>query len=406
MHSPPFPTLDDTLEGLSELSRGSEAGLVQFSIGDELAWLVNSPVLVHEVLGAQADVFEGPEHPFSRAQQLYTPSGLFALGLAHKGPGGQTHARALWRLAVEQSEALAHRWLAHASGREREQELSQGLREQSAAWSTRALYGVDMDAEIPELVAATLAYEDEALDAAAGPEGARARLAAFCEVLVQRRERAGDEGHAARTVLPTLLNASVATALTLAWTLYLLAHHPEALARVEAELDALPPDTRALAPPQLPRCRAALLESLRLYPPTWLLIRSVAHEHELGGQRLAPGELIALCPWTLHRNPRWWREADRFDPLRFEQHEPPVRGAWLPFGHGAHSCVGAHVALPMMQATLATLLRQLRPWPAAGPAPTLAARVSLRTQSGIRLVLEPRAGARRENGEQTRVGEA
>ena len=380
LSSPSVPTLDETLEGLSELSHASEEALVGFAFGEDPAWLVNEPALVHEVLGCPED-FARPAHPFAAVPSIYTASGAYALGLADKQA---VHARGSWQAAVEQAETLASQWQGP------ELEITRALRERCAAWASQVLYGVDIDDLVPELVAATLAFEDEALDGPADVEGARARLAQVCQTLVARRGLASETELAARAVLPTLLNASVASALTLAWALYHLAHHPDALAQVRAELDANPAELSSLEPRQLPRCRAALLESLRLYPPTWLLIRSVERERELGGQALEVGDLIALCPWTLHRHPRWWREPEAFDPTRFERREPPVRGAWLPFGHGVHGCVGAHVALPMMQAVLATLVRRFDLRPASGPAPVLAARVSLRTEAGIRLALSKR----------------
>src|SRR5260370_39128298 len=84
-----------------------------------------------------------------------------------------------------------------------------------------------------------------------------------------------------------------------------------------------------------------------LYPPVWFLDRQVIHPFDLGGYSFPIGTLLVLSPYTLHRNPNYFADPERFDPDRFVsgQAEAWPRMAYMPFGDGPRVCLGNHFAL-------------------------------------------------------------
>lgn len=182
------------------------------------------------------------------------------------------------------------------------------------------------------------------------------------------------------------------TAAGLAWVWYLLARHPEVEARVLREVDAVlqsRPATYADLP-RLPYTEMVVKEALRLYPPIWALFgREAVAEVELGGFVLPPGAQLLILPWGIHRNPRFFENAEGFDPDRFGPDR--VRGltpdAYIPFGLGPHVCIGAGFATMQMVLTVATVLQSFR-WalaPGRGPVEP-EPHVAIRPRGGLHMV--------------------
>src|ERR1044071_364390 len=134
------------------------------------------------------------------------------------------------------------------------------------------------------------------------------------------------------------------TANALAWTWYLLSQNPEAEAKLHAELE----DVLAGRPPaaeDFPRLRyteMVFAESMRLYPPAWILGRRALEEFEVGGYLVPRGALVILSPYVMHRDPRFWPDPERFDPERFTPEAKASRPqfAYFPFGGGPRRCIG------------------------------------------------------------------
>src|SRR5260370_14240248 len=99
-----------------------------------------------------------------------------------------------------------------------------------------------------------------------------------------------------------------------------------------------------------------------LYPSVWFLDRQVIHPFDLGGYSFPIGTLLVLSPYTLHRNPNYFADPERFDPDRFVsgQAEASPRMAYMPFGHGPRVCLDKHFALLQAQRILATQTPRLR----------------------------------------------
>lgn len=185
------------------------------------------------------------------------------------------------------------------------------------------------------------------------------------------------------------------SATALLWWSLLLARHPEVAQRLHTEVDQVLqgrlPGPQDL--PALPWLGASLKEALRLYPPVAALMsRRTVRDIRLGPWQIPRGAVLRITPWVLHRDPRWFSEPDAFRPERFlPEAEPPVRGAWIPFGVGPRVCIGQHFALLEMTVVAAMLLQRFRlalPEPAPQALPKM--NVTLRPDESVQLLLQLR----------------
>lgn len=153
------------------------------------------------------------------------------------------------------------------------------------------------------------------------------------------------------------------TSRLLFWTAYLLALDPVAQDRVCAEIAAFPPD-RVQTLDDLkawPLLRAVLMETLRLYPSAPLIAREAVEADEILGCPVAPGDMIMISPWLIHRHRKLWDQPQAFLPDRFiDQPHPWGVDAFIPFGAGPRVCIGAGFALAEAQIIMASLLAGLR----------------------------------------------
>jgi cytochrome P450 len=148
------------------------------------------------------------------------------------------------------------------------------------------------------------------------------------------------------------------TALALFWMCTLLAHSPRwqsIIAEEASQLD-LSVEGAAASLPKLVHARAAVQETLRLYPPVLAVGRLARRSHDICGTSVPRGSMILLAYWLLHRDPRLWQRPDTFEPLRFLESEPD-RFAYLPFGIGPHVCIGAQLALSEATLAIARLMQ-------------------------------------------------
>ena len=144
------------------------------------------------------------------------------------------------------------------------------------------------------------------------------------------------------------------TAVTLAWAWYLLSKSPEVARGVREEVGRVlgnrTPGVEDLK--DLAYTRAVIDETLRLYPPAWMVSRKAVGEDEIGGYRIPPGQILFLSPYVVHRRADLWPNPEGFDPRRFTpgNGDDRPRFAYFPFGGGPRMCIGSNFAL--MEATL------------------------------------------------------
>ena len=183
------------------------------------------------------------------------------------------------------------------------------------------------------------------------------------------------------------------TANALTWTMMLLSKSPAEDRLVRAELQR---ELGGRAPvfedlPKLPRTRSVVEESMRLYPPAWMVARSATKADEIGGYQIPAGSIVFTSPFVCHRSPLRFPNPEGFDPERFAsgQVEALPRFSYFPFGGGPRICIGNAFALVEAQLVVATLLQKTRLELVAGHDCTPEPSITLRPKHGMKMVVKP-----------------
>ena len=159
-----------------------------------------------------------------------------------------------------------------------------------------------------------------------------------------------------------LLAGHETTSNTLAWALYLLAKHPEVMRACQAEVDAVLAGRTCKSEDleRLTLVEQVIKETMRLYPPAYILARRAISDTTIGDYAVAAGSEVVLWIYFTHRDERWFPKAEQFDPARFnkESEEARPKLAYLPFGAGGRACIGKVFASVEASVALATLLKR------------------------------------------------
>lgn len=152
------------------------------------------------------------------------------------------------------------------------------------------------------------------------------------------------------------------TAVSMAWTVQLLTQHPHVQQQLRAEVQSVLGDAPRPAPEAfrtLTYAMQVIQESMRLYPPAWIMSRLALDDDAIGPYTVPAGGTVLVSPYLLHRDPASWTDPERFDPDRFTPGWEKERHsyAYLPFGGGPRLCIGNQFALMEMQILLAMLVR-------------------------------------------------
>jgi cytochrome P450 len=150
---------------------------------------------------------------------------------------------------------------------------------------------------------------------------------------------------------------TTAVALTYAW--YALSRNPQVRERLHGEVDDLdgPPSPREAL--DLSYTERVMRETLRLYPPTFGMVREPLRDVDVGGYRIAAGETLFLPQWAVHRDGRFYAHPHEFRPDRWTEDRNRPEYAYFPFGGGPHHCIGMRFARMEFRIVLATLARRI-----------------------------------------------
>ncbi|NUM56346.1 MAG: cytochrome P450 [Candidatus Hydrogenedentes bacterium] len=187
------------------------------------------------------------------------------------------------------------------------------------------------------------------------------------------------------------------TANALSWTWYALSQNPDVEAKFHAEIDDVlggelptPHDI-----PKLEYTRRVFAESMRLYPPAYLIGRMAIDEYQLGDYTLPPKSVILMCPYVCHRNPAQFPDPERFDPDRWtpERQRERHKFSYFPFGGGPRTCIGESFAWMEGVLLLAVFGQRWRMTLRQGHAVGYDPQITLRPKGGLPMTLSRRTTA-------------
>jgi len=138
--------------------------------------------------------------------------------------------------------------------------------------------------------------------------------------------------------------------------------------------------------------RMVFEETMRLYPPGWMLMREAIEEDEIGGVRIPKGATVMICAHTMHRKPEYWDNPEGFDPARFapERAKAIDSNVYFPFGGGNRTCIGKRFAMMEAPMILAETARRFRLELVTGQEIVPAAMITIRPSEEIRMGLRLR----------------
>ncbi|MEU6748841.1 cytochrome P450 [Spirillospora sp. NPDC046719] len=212
-------------------------------------------------------------------------------------------------------------------------------------------------------------------------DAAREKLVSLVQGIIERRKERGKVPRDQRDLLDVLISLDMSadhitgifismmfaghhtSSGTASWAMIELLRHPDVLAEVVAELDALYADGTEVsfqALRSIPVLESALKETLRLHPPLIILMRLVREDFELLGRTIPAGTMLAASPRVSNRIEEDFPKAGDFEPGRYidpRQEDLQNRWTWIPFGAGRHRCVGNAFAMMQMKAIFSVVLR-------------------------------------------------
>jgi enediyne biosynthesis protein E7 len=312
------------------------------------------------------------------------------------------------------NEQLLDRWTAHAKVSQ-EINVTQDMSDVTLNIVLRAIFGDDLDAMtardggnpfalLTEETERNLnfAYKFRSLsklimECVNRRRGGSHERADLLAMLMTARDRKSHEPMSDKQLLDEVMTLIVAghetTASALNWMWYLLSQHPDVERRLHEEIDALATAPNSIEDAlQLSYTRQVVEETLRLYPPGWLLTRRSIGEDCIGGFEIPADTDVFISPYLVHRHPGFWPDAERFDPERFSEAATAGRNrfCYLPFALGPRACIGEHFAMIEMIVHTAMLARHMRLRYLPKHPLELECQVNLRSKHGIYMLPEKR----------------
>jgi cytochrome P450 len=427
-----LPFRRDPLAYLVRTARDHAGEIVRFRQGPRHVYLVKHPDLVREVLVTR-------QHDFSKSRALQWAKLFLGEGLLTSEGDVHTRQRRLSQPAfhrqriggygadmVARAVAAREAWTAGAV-----LDLDGEMMRLTLAIVSRTLFGIDLATaagEVREDLSVLVSLFPRfslpffaLIQKLPLPSNARfdrsvRRLDALVNGLIAERRRDGvdrgdllsmlllaqdEEGDGGGMsdrqlrdeVMTLLLAGHETTSNALTWTWYLLSQNAEAEARWREELRTVlggrPPTVEDL--PALRYTERVLAESMRLFPPAWGLGRRALRDVPLGGFTVPAGAVVALVPYVIHRDARFWPDPTRFDPERFTDRAKAERPrfAYFPFGGGARSCIGEPFAWMEGMLLLATIGQRWRLRLVPGHPVEPKALITLRPRYGMKMIAEP-----------------
>lgn len=233
---------------------------------------------------------------------------------------------------------------------------------------------------------------DQAIEARArrGNDGTPDLLDLLLEGVDPKTKRQMNTAELRDNLLTFIVAGHETTALTLAWSLYLMGFDETAQDKARTEAQTVLQGRAATAEDveNLPFIRQIVDEALRLYPPAGMISRTALKSDRLAGNEVKAGDTVMIPIYALNRNALLWDDPDSFRPDRFADRKSIDRYAYLPFGDGPRICIGASFALQEAVIILATLLSRFKFSAVKGKDPKPVMIITLRPEGGVWLTAE------------------
>jgi cytochrome P450 len=195
-------------------------------------------------------------------------------------------------------------------------------------------------------------------------------------------------------VMSLIVAGHETTAAVLNCVWYLLSQHQQVEARLHAEVDAIDlSDLRLQSVDALSYTHQVIHETLRLYPPVWVLSRRCVHADRLVGHQAPEGADVLMSPYVVHRHPQHWADPEQFRPERFanEAIANTHRYAFIPFSAGPRHCVGETFAIYEMAIHIYHAARRYRLHSTHSGPLDMEARINLRVRKDLSMQVERRS---------------
>jgi cytochrome P450 len=396
--------------------------IYRWTTGSQQVWVVSEPGLVRQLL-------TGKPSEFQKGRALQRSRLLLGNGLlTAEGEEHMAHRRMMQPafrkeciqdygiVMVEESDALVRSWAKRGVG---EVDIHREMMELTFTIISRTMLGISLEQERHEISQAleqalesfqlTLLPFFDLLRRLPFPavrrfEEAKDKLHAIVDRLVQDAEAKPPEERGILSfldgvsdqlksdqLLTILLAGHETTANALTFAVHLLSRHPQSVRKLQEELDSALGQRQPRADDyrRLTYTRWVVEETLRLYPPAWMVGRSNLKALDWDGYEIPERSLILAPQWILHRDNRYFSEPLEFRPQRWAD-IPKNEPAYFPFGGGARICIGEGFARMEAVLALATMFQKLEFEPIEVAEPELSAGITLRPKHGLKVRVVPR----------------
>jgi cytochrome P450 len=183
------------------------------------------------------------------------------------------------------------------------------------------------------------------------------------------------------------------TANALAWTWYLLTQHEKVRVKMKTEIDAVLGPERLPGlndAARLPYTTAVFSESMRLFPPVWVVGRRALEDVTIGDYMVPRRTIVITSQYIIHRDERWWPNALEFQPERWLDEQAQAarpKFAYFPFGGGGRVCIGEGFAWTEGVLLLAVTARRWRFEAVPGQSAEINPTVTLRPKHGLKMIV-------------------
>jgi cytochrome P450 len=215
-------------------------------------------------------------------------------------------------------------------------------------------------------------------------------------ILIRARDEEGDgtgmsDEQLRDEMMTIFLAGHETTANALTWTWYLLSQNPEVEAKLHQEIDEVLQGRLPVAEdyPNLSYTEMVFAESMRLYPPGWIIGRRALNDYQINGYFIPARSLLLMSQYVMHRNEKYFADPETFDPERWrpEARESRPKFSYFPFGGGPRICIGEHFAWMEGVLLMATLAQRWKMRLVEGHPVEPQPIVTLRPKYGMKMIV-------------------